>query len=82
MDLDGDKGYIRALRRINNNIIAFQDKGISQILYNENMQISSTEGVPIEIANSGKVNGKRYLSDKVGCTNKWSICESLMDYTL
>lgn len=76
LDLDGDKGYIRALRRINNNIIAFQDKGISQILYNENMQISSTEGVPIEIANSGKVNGKRYLSDKVGCTNKWSICES------
>lgn len=76
LDLDGDKGPVRALRRLNNNIIAFQDKGISQILYNENMQISSTEGVPIEIANSGKVNGKRYISDKIGCTNKWSICES------
>lgn len=76
LDLDGDKGSVRALRRFNNNLIAFQDRGISQVLYNENMQISSTEGVPIEIANSGKVNGKRYITDKVGCTNKWSICET------
>lgn len=76
LDLDGDKGSVRALRRFNNNLIAFQDRGISQILYNENMQIASTEGVPIEIANSGKVNGKRYLTDKIGCANKWSICET------
>lgn len=76
LDLDGDKGKVRALRRLNNDIIAMQDKGISQILYNENTQISTTEGVPIEIANSGKVQGKRYISDKIGCTNKWSICET------
>ena len=76
LDLDGDKGNVRTLRRFNNNILAFQDRGISQILYNENMQISSTDGVPIEIANSGKVNGKRYISDRIGCTNKWSMCET------
>ncbi len=76
LDLDGDKGNVRALRRFNNNILAFQDRGISQILYNENMQISSTDGIPIEIANSGKVNGKRYISDRIGCTNKWSMCET------
>lgn len=76
LDLDGDKGDVRALRRFNNNLIAFQDRGISQVLYNENMQIASTEGVPIEIANSGKVNGKRYISDRIGCTNKWSMCET------
>ena len=76
LDLDGDKGTVRALRRFNNNIFAFQDRGISQIMYNENMQISSTDGVPIEIANSGKVNGKRYISDRIGCTNKWSMCET------
>ena len=76
LDLDGDKGNVRALRRFNNNILAFQDISISQILYNENMQISSTDGVPIEIANSGKVNGKRYISDRIGCTNKWSMCET------
>lgn len=76
LDLDGDKGVIRSLNRLNDNIIAFQDRGISQILYNENMQISSAEGVPIEIGNSGKVNGKRYITDNIGCTNKWSICNS------
>jgi hypothetical protein len=76
LDLDGDKGSVRALRRFNNNLLAFQDRGISQVLYNENMQISSTDGVPIEIANSGKVNGKRYITDRVGCTNKWSMCET------
>lgn len=76
LDLDGDKGSVRALRRFNNNIIAFQDRGISQILYNENMQLASTEGVPIEIANSGKVNGKRYITDRLGCQNKWSIYET------
>lgn len=76
LDLDGDKGPLRALKRFNNNIVAFQDKGISNILYNENVQIASTEGVPIEIANSGKVSGKKYITNQVGCRNKWSICES------
>jgi hypothetical protein len=78
LDLDGDKGPVRAIRRFNNNLIAFQDKGVSQILYNEQMQMSTVEGVPIEIANSGKVAGKRYITDKKGCRNKWSICETPM----
>lgn len=75
MDLDGDKGEVTALRRWNNNILAFQPKGISQILYNENVQISSEQGIPIEIANSGKVQGKRYYSTSVGCDNRSTICE-------
>lgn len=73
LELDGDKGQITSINRLNNNLIAFQNTGIAHILYNENVQISSTEGVPIEIANSGKVQGKRYLSDTIGCSNKWSI---------
>jgi len=73
--LDGDKGYCRALRRFQNNIIAFQDKGIAEILFNSRTQISTTNGVPIEIANSGKVDGKRYITNKYGCINKWSIVE-------
>lgn len=76
LDLDGDKGKIRALRRFNNELIAFQDRGISNILYNSRTPLSSTDGIPIELANSGKVDGKRYLSDKIGCTNKWSIRET------
>lgn len=73
LDLDGDKGQLRALQRLNNNIIAFQDSGISQILFNESMQVASTEGVPIEIANSGKVNGKRYLYETIGCQDEKAI---------
>lgn len=76
LDLDGDKGDLKALRRFNNDIISFQDRGIANILFNSRTQLSSTDGVPIEIANSGKVEGKRYLSDKMGCVNKWSICET------
>lgn len=78
LDVDGDKGKIRALRRFNNDLLSFQDRGISQILYNENVQIATTTGVPIEIANSGKVSGKRYISNHVGCFNKWSICSTPM----
>ena len=76
LDMDGDKGKIRALRRFNNDILSFQDRGISQILYNDAVQIATTTGVPIEIANSGKVSGKRYISNHIGCYNKWSICSA------
>lgn len=76
LDLDGDKGKISNIERFNNELIAFQDTGISQILYNERTQISTAQGVPIEIANSGSVDGKRYLSDTIGCSNKWSIITS------
>ena len=73
LELDGDKGEVHKLIKFNDQLLAFQDNGISQILYNENTQISTTKGVPIEIANSQKVQGKRYYSDTIGCSNKWSI---------
>lgn len=74
LDLDGDKGEIRSIKRFNNELIAFQDTGISNILFNSRTQLSTTNGVPIEIANSGKVDGKRYITENIGCQNKWSIC--------
>lgn len=73
VDVDGDKGEITSIQRLDDKLIIFQDSGISQLLYNENVQVSTQDGVPIEIANSGKVQGTRYLSDTVGCSNKWSI---------
>ena len=75
LKLDGDKGICRALRRINNSIISFQDRGISELLFNSRTQLSTQDGVPVEIANSGKVDGKRYITNKYGCVNKWSIIE-------
>lgn len=76
LDMDGDKGPVRAIRRFQNSLIAFQDKGIAEILYNTRTQLATQQGVPIEIANSGKVDGKRYITDKAGCLNKWSIVET------
>lgn len=75
LNLDGDKGECNALRRFANNIYAFQDKGISEIMYNSRVQISTNDNVPVELANSGKVDGKKYVTDKYGCSNKWSIVE-------
>ena len=75
LNLDGDKGELRALRRFGNDLISFQDRGIAEILFNSRTQISTEGGVPIEIGNSGKVDGKRYITNKYGCLNKWSIAE-------
>ena len=77
MDLDGSKGSINALRTFNDNIICFQDSGISNILFNSRVQIPVSDGVPVEISNSGKVEGNRYISNTVGCINKWSIVDSI-----
>ncbi|MDR0912099.1 MAG: hypothetical protein LBM96_05815 [Methanobrevibacter sp.] len=76
LDLDADKGQITSLNRFNNNLFAFQSKALSNILYNEQVQIQPVEGVPIQLMNSGKVQGKRYISDYIGCNNKWSIATS------
>lgn len=73
LELDGNKGEINKLTRYNDQLIAFQDSGIAQILYNENVQIAASNDVPIEIANSGKVQGSRYFSDTIGCSDKWSV---------
>lgn len=76
LDLDGNCGKITSLQNYNGQIFAFQEKAINQILYNEQTQISTAAGVPIEIANSGKVTGYRNYSNQVGCSNKWSICQT------
>lgn len=75
MKLDSDKGICQALRRFQNSIIAFQDRAVSEVLFNSRTQLTTNDGVPVEIANSGKVDGKRYITNKYGCVNKWSIVE-------
>ena len=75
LKLDSDKGVCQALRKFRNSIFAFQDRGISEILFNSRTQLSTNDGIPVEIANSGKVDGKNYITNKYGCLNKWSIIE-------
>lgn len=74
LDLDGSKGSVNALKVWNDNIYCFQDTGISNILFNSRVQIPISDNVPIEISNNYKVDGERYISNSLGCKNKWSIC--------
>lgn len=76
LDLDGDKGEVVSLNTFKNEIFAFQRMGLSNILFNSRVQIPTSDGMPIEITNGLKVSGKRYISNTIGCTNKWSIAES------
>lgn len=76
LDLDGDKGEITSLNTYNNEIFCFQRSGFSNIMFNSRVQIPTSDGVPIEISNGLKVSGKRYMSNNIGCVNKWSIVES------
>ena len=74
LDLDGSKGSVNALKVWNDVIYCFQDTGISNILFNSRVQIPTLDNVPIEISNNYKVDGERYISNNLGCKNKWSIC--------
>lgn len=69
-NLDGSKGEIVSLNTWKDNIYCFQDRGISNILFNSRVQIPASDGVPIEISNSYKVDGYRYLSDGTGCSKE------------
>lgn len=76
LDLDGDKGKVVSLNTINNEIFCFQEHGLSNIIFNPRVQIPVSDNLPIEIGNNYKVQGKRYISNMVGCNNKWSICQT------
>ena len=75
--VDGTLGQIRKLIKFGDTLFCFQDKGISQIMFNSNIQLASTSGVPIELANSGKVDGVRYITNMEGSKNPWTIKSGL-----
>lgn len=75
-ELDGDKGPLNKIKRWNNYLFAFQDKGVAQINFNNQTTLSTKEGLPVEISNSGKVQGHYYITNNYGCKNKWSITET------
>lgn len=75
---DGSLGEIRKIIKFGDSLFCFQDKGISQIMFNSNIQLSASSGVPIELANSGKVDGVRYITNMEGCVNPWTIKAGLV----
>ena len=76
VELDGTFGRVNKLINYNNDIYCFQDIGISRLLFNSRVQIPTSDQTPIEITNGMKMDGKKYISTKIGCTNKWSIIET------
>lgn len=76
IDLSGSAGPITSIETFNDLLIAFQEKSISQILFNSRVQIPTSDGTPVEIGNSYKVDGARPISDIVGCQSKWSMAKS------
>ena len=55
---------------------ASKNKVLVISLFNSRVQIPTSDGMPIEISNGLKVDGKRYISNTIGCNNKWSIKET------
>lgn len=75
-NLDGDKGVLQSLNKYNNELFALQNNGISQILFNSRVQIPTSDNNPIEITNSLKMAGVRYISEMLGADNKFAIVTS------
>ena len=73
LDLDGEKDEITALVTWNEQLLCFQKKALNQILFNNRVQIPTSDGVPIEISNGYKVDGSRVFSSNIGCDDKNSI---------
>lgn len=77
-DMDGSNGKLIAIQSFNDLLLGFQDRAVSQILFNSRVQIQASDGVPIEIANSQKVEGVRPYSNTIGCQDKFSMVTTPM----
>lgn len=75
LNVDGANGPITDLFSLGDNIFCLQNNALNQILYNDRVQIQSSDGVPIEIANSDKVSGIRIINNTIGMQNPFGICK-------
>lgn len=77
-DMDGSYGKLTSIVPFNELLLGFQDNAVNHILFNSRVQIQASDGVPIEIANSSKVEGTRLISNSIGCQDKFSTCVTPM----
>ena len=75
IDLDGVYGGVSSINLFNNDLYAFQSKGIARLLFNERVQQQASDGISVELTNGYKVPEYRYISNQYGCGDKWSIIE-------
>lgn len=76
LEIDGTRGEITDIVTFKDTLYAFQERGITQILFNSRVAISTSDNVPIEISNNYKVDGNRYISTAVGCHDKFAVAKS------
>ena len=74
--LDGQYGEIRKLQEFNSFMYGFQDTAVSYLIINPRVQLTPSDGVPIELGTGQFLSDKRYITTKSGTTNKWGICSS------
>ena len=73
MDLNGRFGPINNLVEYNDTLFAFQDEAIANLSINPRIQISSQDGVGLELGTGGILNDYNYITTKSGSINKWGI---------
>jgi hypothetical protein len=76
LDVDGTLGPVTSINASNDILYCFQERGISQIMFNSRVQIPTSDNVPIEISNNYKVDGNKYINNSIGCYNKFAIASS------
>lgn len=74
LDVSGSFGQITKLINWNDNLLCIQEGGFSKIHYKEKTALSTTNGVPVELGNSEKVDGYTYISQFAG-TSKLKTVE-------
>ena len=76
IDMDGSAGPVVTLKKLGQYIYCFQPSAISLISYNNRTQISPSDGMPVELAASGLVDGKVELTNKSGVTSNVALVVS------
>lgn len=70
--LDGHFGKVTAIDSIGQSLIGFQEKAVQKINFNSRVEVATTDGVPVEIANNAAVEGYTPLSTSIGCQDKFA----------
>ena len=55
IDLDGVYGGVSSINLFNNDLYAFQSKGIARLLFNERVQQQASDGISVELTNGYKI---------------------------
>lgn len=76
--VDGISGDITSLKNLGNNLVVFQQHGVSVVDFNSKALIQTDTLAPIAIIthNAIKMQGVTYVSKQVGTYNKFSIVET------